>query len=434
MAEQNTPNASNFKVITTSVNIRSNDRSKKDVKTWRNAHISAESITLPQRVSLYNVYADILLDGHLFGIVRKRIDTVLNKRLCFRIGEKPVEQMEKLTNTKVFRSIIEEILMSKMWGISGLEFIPGTKLAFNKIPRKHIKPHKKLISIEQIGDFGPSYDGVPNLWIIGEPDDLGLLLPCGFYALLKKGTITDWAEYIELFGSPLVAMYYDAGDRQTELALDKVLDTMGNSTRIKLPNQAKLDVKDGKSSNGNGDLQNQFRKAMNEEMSIVILGNTETTASSSSSGYAQSQTHSEQQLEIIKSDMLDVVDYLNSEQFMAILRSYGYPVDGGSFEYDREIDINYMAAKIKIDKELAAMGLPMSSEYLYETYAVDKPAENSNLLSASAKNAQTDKPAPQLPAENLSDDVMVSLSNQEDKPITREELRQMFSDFFGQAL
>lgn len=359
-----------IELITQNISVRSIDRSKKDVSTWRNAHISAESVTNPNRTRLYDVYEDVLLDGHLTGIISKRIDTVLNKNLLFKRDRQTVDGMDKIINSKAFRDIVTEILLSKMWGISGMEFVPGDKIAFRRIPRKHIKPRWGIIAMEEHARQGIQYDGLANVWVIGDPEDLGLLLKCGFYALLKKGAITDWAEYIEVFGSPIMLMTYDAGDTQTDLALDKVLDNIGNSMRIKIPRQAGFDIKDGKASNGDGKLQETFRNAMNEEMSTIILGNTETTTSSSSSGYAQSSVHAEQQMQIIRSDMMYVLDHLNTGHFQNILRSYGLPVDGGSFCYDKEIDIAYMAQKILIDKELAAMGLSISKQYLYDTYSV----------------------------------------------------------------
>jgi hypothetical protein len=359
-----------IELITQNITVRSIDRSKKDVSTWRNAHISAESVTNPNRTRLYNVYEDVLLDGHLTGIIGKRLDTVLNKNLLFKKDRQVVAGMEKTINSKTFRDLITELLLSKMWGISGMEFVPGDTLSFRRIPRKHIKPHWGIIALEEHATQGISYSGLANVWIVGDPADLGLLLKCGFYALLKKGAITDWAEYIEVFGSPIMLMTYDAGDTQTDLALDKVLDNIGNSMRIKIPRQAGFDIKDGKASNGDGKLQETFRNAMNEEMSTIILGNTETTTSSSSSGYAQSSVHAEQQMQIIRSDMMYVLDYLNTPHFHNILRSYGLPIDGGSFVYDKEIDIAYMVQKIQVDKDLAAMGLPINHQYLYDTYSV----------------------------------------------------------------
>ncbi len=415
-------------LVSHNITLRSNDRSSKDVDTWRRSLVAAESVTYPNRSQLYNVYEDVMLDGHLSGIIGKRIDTVLNKRLLFKKGEVPVPEMERVINSKVFRDIITEILLSKMWGISGIEFQPGEQMWFKRIPRKHIKPKWQIITLDEHATTGISYSDLSNVWIIGDPDDLGLLLKCGFYALLKKGVIGDWAEYIEIFGSPIITMTYDAGDRQTELKIDDVLDTIGNSTRIKMPKQAGLDVKDGKASNGDGKLQDTFRNAMNAEMSIIVLGNTETSTSSKSSGYAQSRTHADQQLQITKSDMVDVLDYLNTDHFLKILESYGYPVKGGYFEYDREVDIAYMQAKIEVDKAAREMGLGIGRKYMYETYAIDEPEPDDIIARPAAVQQEAppeDKKEPSKDTPNLSDD---------SEHVTIGQLKAILKDFFGPAL
>jgi hypothetical protein len=372
------------KIVTHNITIRSNDRTKKDVLTWRNGLVKGESVINPNRTQIYNVYEDVMLDGHLTGIISKRIDSVLNKRLLFKKGETPVDEVQDVMCSKVGRDIITEIMLSDAWGISGLEFVPGKKIAFNRIPRKHIKPKWQIITINESDVAGISYTDLANIWIVGDSDNLGYLLKCGFYALLKKGAIADWAEYIEIFGSPIIVMKYDAGDRQTELALDKIIDAPGNSTKLKIPKQADFLPMDGKASNGDGKLQLEFINALNREMSTVVLGNTETTTSSKSSGFAQSKTHADQQMQITKSDMVSVLDYLNSDHFLNILKSYGLPVDGGKFEYDREIDIAYMEAKITVDKELIAAGLPIPKEYLYETYAISEPENDADVLTPPA--------------------------------------------------
>jgi phage gp29-like protein len=96
-----------------------------------------------------------------------------------------------------------------------------------------------------------------------------------------------------------------------------------------IPRQADFEIKDGKQANGDGNLQLSFIKALNEEMSITILGNTETTTSSDTSGYAQSKVHLDQQYEITKSDLIYTAAMLNSPKFISILQAYGYPVSNG---------------------------------------------------------------------------------------------------------
>lgn len=107
-------------------------------------------------------------------------------------------------------------------------------------------------------------------------------------------------------------------------------------------------------------------------MSIAILGNSETTTSSNSSGYAQAAVHQSQQLEITQSDLRYICNILNSEQFLNILTSYGYNVQGGTFCFDEEIDLQKLKSRLDIDIQLSNK-VPISDDYWYETYGIPKP-------------------------------------------------------------
>ena len=108
-------------------------------------------------------------------------------------------------------------------------------------------------------------------------------------------------------------------------------------------------------------------------MSIIILGNTDTTTSSNSSGYAQSRIHLEQQYEITRSDLAYTAAMLNSDKFISILASYGYPVKDGSFVFSKDMDIDYLGQRIAIDKEVASH-INIPAEYWYDTYGISESA------------------------------------------------------------
>jgi hypothetical protein len=361
------------KLIVQELNILSADRSSKDIGSFKNALQSAESIWNPNRVLLYDMYNDCLLDGHLSGIINKRIDAVLNKEIYFEDakGER-LDALNQLIDSELFREIIRKILETQLWGISGLEFIPGSELKYREIPRKHIRPEAKKIVFEQYGDDGVVYEDISNIWIMGKADDLGLLLKCSPYALYKKGTYGDWAQYVEIFGQPVRVVKYDAYDEKTKLELRQVLDESGSSLALMIPKQADFEMKDGKQSNGDGQLQERFKTSLDNEMSVIILGNTETTTSSRSSGYAQAKEMGKQQIEITKSDIKYVRSFLNSDKFLGILKSYGYPVDGGSFSFEIEIDLNELKTRLEIDEALASK-VPIDDDYWYANYGLSKP-------------------------------------------------------------
>lgn len=360
-------------IVVNELNIRSADRGRKDIATWRNALIAAESIGNPNRVRLYDLYDDIITDGHLSGLIAKRTDAVLNKDLYFEKEGAKCHNMDALIHSLPFRQLVRTILETQLWGCSALEFLPGSTFSFVPVPRKHLRPELGLIAFEQSGNDGVAYSGLPNIWVMGNTGDLGLLLKCAPYALYKRGGLADWAEYIEIFGQPVRIMRYDSYDEQTKQELRRALDESGSSLTMMIPRQAEFEMLDGKQSNCDGNLQLSFIKALNEEMSVIVLGNTETTSSSYSSGYAQSRIHLEQQYEITKSDMAYAAAMLNDTRFLNILASYGYAVDGGRFVYARETDTDYLGKRMAIDKELAAI-IDIPAAYWYDTYGIQMPA------------------------------------------------------------
>lgn len=356
-------------IVVNELNIRSADRGRKDIASWRSALGNAESVWYPNRSRLYDLYDDVMLDGHLTGVIAKRMDAVLNKELSFETAGKRNHVMDSLIQSLSFRTIMRTIMETQFWGISGIEFIPGGELSFENIPHKHIKPELGIIAYEQTGTDGIPYSGHDNIWILGNNKDLGLLLKCAPYCLYKRGGLSDWAQYIELFGQPVRIIKYDSYDEQTKTELKKILDESGSSLSLMIPRQADFEIKDGKQTNCDGNLQLSFIKALNEEMSVTILGNTETTNSSNSTGYAQSKIHLEQQYEITRSDMVYTAAMLNSPRFLAILQAYGYPVQDGCFVFSKDKDADYLAARIAIDKEVAEK-VAIPDSYWYDTYGI----------------------------------------------------------------
>jgi hypothetical protein len=366
------------------VNIRSIDRSFKDIAAYWNALQTAENVYYPNRADLYDIYATVLKDGHLWGIIDKRIKNTINKKIQFKVGGKKIDAFDNLIKTKKFKKLRKKRFTEITHGIYGFEFIPGQNFDFKVIPVKHISPERGLIINEQWGDRGLEYEGVWNIIVQGEADEFGLLDKCCAYAIWKKGNMGDWAEYIEEFGRPMIIFTYNAHDIKTKQELDGIMANMGGGTRLQIPDQVKVDVKDGKTSNGNGELQDKIRRACNEEMSVVVLGVTETTGSSKSSGYAQSETQAFQQDEIIKADMDDELAFLNSDQFLNVLKSYGFPVKDGCFSYVDVIDPDIQKKELEIDKTLEDIGVPLGHDYYYEKYGRPKPANYNEIVKEKA--------------------------------------------------
>lgn len=417
--------------------IVSPDRSRKDVGKLKAALELAESIHHPSRTRLYDIYHDIVtIDGHLSGIIQKRIMGVTNKAITFldKSGKK-VDDMDALINSNKFNRLIELLIEQKIWGVSGVEFIVGKELDYAEIPRKHIRPEIQQIVRSQYDYQGTPYADLPFVWVIGGAYELGKLLQCSMYALYKRSGFGDFAQFVEIFGQPVRIIYYDAHDTATKQELSRLLNESGSSLAMMIPKQAQFEMLDGKTSNCDGKLQIALIQACNNEMSIAILGNTETTASSDSSGYAQSETHAGQQADITKGDIKYVQNMLNEPKFIAILRSYGYPVDGGHFEFEQETNLEELTARFELESKVAEK-VPVSDDHWYETYGIPKP-DNYDELKRKAEEqrqasvqsmAQTGKQKNGKPAEPSEPDD----DDNEDSVVTvrKKGLLAELADFF----
>lgn len=414
------------------------NRNSKDIKSLKESVISAESIYAPNRVQLYDLYHDILsMDGFLRGIITKRIDSVLNKKLKFSKKDgKQDDDLTKLIKSEKGRDLITLMMESKFWGTSGVEFIIGNELEFKEVPRKHIKPEKGIITKSQYGiseESGYSYDEMAFVWVMGKPKDLGLLLACSMYAIYKRGTFGDYAQYVEIFGQPVRIMKYDAYDTKTKQELKTLLTDSGSSLAMMIPKQAEFEMLDGKTSNGDGKLQIGLKDACNEEMCIAILGNTETTTSSKSSGYAQSKEHGEQQDELTVSDLIFVENMLNSKKFKQILKSYGFDVDG-EFEFELDLDLTKLKLRMEIDT-FVSQKVPIGDDYWYKTYGIPKPDNYDELKAKMEQAAQ--EPAPE-PSPNNSKKIPGQQPKKGQLTETKKQnlmdlLFKGLADFFDQA-
>lgn len=418
------------------------DRTPKEVADWRNAHRTAESVHYPNRSRLLDLYQDVWLDGHLTGIWGKRQSAATNKEIKFlnKNGEE-VEELNTLFESQEWEKLINLIVDSKLWGLSGVEFIPGQKFRFNTLPRKHILIEKKQIKINQNDIKGIDYSDNPFVMVFGDEEDLGLMLKCSYYALIKKGNFSDWAQYSEIFGQPIRVAYYDAYDDKTRMQLKEVLDDSGSSLALMIPKQAEFSIMDGKTSNGNGELQEKLKNACNAEMSIIILGNTETTSNENGGSQAKAEVHKEGEEDLNKKDIKLLLSYLNSDKFINILDTYGYPVSGGKFTIQQESDPKKIKESVEIISKVRDAGTPVDDDYIYEITGIPKPdnydelkkeMKERNAFNFHANYLDQDKTHFKKTTNNKDED-----SDEDDvedlKDSVWNKLRLKLADFFVQA-
>ncbi len=369
-------------------------RRSHDISTLLASVRSAEA-TVPRRTELYDLYEDFLTsDAHLRSVYEKRIMGVTNIDWVYtdKNGQE-VELMKEWIDTPDFELVVSELLKSKLWGYTMIEievYSDGT-FGVYLIPRKHMRPNKGMIAFDQTGDNGIDVRNgnyVNTILEAGDEKDLGLLMVAAQYVIFKRGSLSDWAQFAEVFGQPLIDAVWDGFDEEQRIKLLEALENLGSGGQIVRPAGTELTFQQGAGNNPTGDLYKSLIGTCNDAISILLLGQTETTESSASSGYAQATVHAGTENDINKSDIKFVRRILN-KRFLRLLEANGIVEAGGSFSVKVEEPNITIVDKLNMDLRLRnEAGLPMSDEHFYETYGIEKPADyEAQKTAAAAKQA-----------------------------------------------
>jgi hypothetical protein len=422
-------------VLIQNITVRPVQRTNLDVEKWRNYHQQAEMIN-GTRVMLYDLYSDALVDGFLKRLIAKRVLAVTKNKLKYIDSSgKEIKGANELIKTAVFRKLRKRIQLYKAWGIAVIELnnLNGQLHIFD-VPKKNIHPADGKIVHEQYGTEGDYYRQPPynsRVVEIGDYDDLGFLLECAVYVIYKRGSMADAANFIQIFGQPFREVRYDGFNEAVRLQLDNAMEKAGSAAYAILPRDAEIKFHEAKNSAGSSELFETFRKAMNEEMSVTVLGATETTTSSKSSGYAQSETHMKTVEEVAQDDKVDELAILN-EKVLPVLVYLGLLANGGSFAYDEPVNVDSADRKMKIAEAAKRMGVPVSDEYIYEITGIPKPDNYEELKlkiddeKALQQQQAADNEEPPVKANKkpTAKNKQLSLEN---------EIKKILTDFFHKA-
>lgn len=387
-------------IVINKIEVRPVSRTEQDIPKWRSALQSAEARN-PRRTLLYDLYADVILDGHVMAVIKKRIDAVTTANWQFVNKEgKTVDAINEVIDSVGFDEIVAEIVNSKFWGYSILEpkfwknHSGKQEVSANLLPRLNYRPHLGVVAYQALGDDGIDIrSGIyaKTIMEVGSPKDLGLLLSAAQYAILKRGGVGDYAMFVQVFGRPIIDAVWDGFDEAQRIKLQESLD-IGAGGVIVRPDGTEVNLMDG--AHGQSTIHNDFLKFLNREISKALLGTTETVESSDTSGYAQSKTHGEQDDNKHESDITFTRKVLNS-RFVKILEAYGFDTQGGEFIIQGdEVDLDKKES-FEIHKSLVNdLKLPIDDDFFYENYSIPKPENYAAIKKereAEAQNIQQQK-------------------------------------------
>lgn len=227
----------------------------------------------------------------------------------------------------------------------------------------------------------------PNKFVInkyrarsGYASRAGVYRVCVWMYLFKNFTVKDWIAFAEVYGMPIRLGKYEQGTSKEErdALLQAVLqigsDAAGiisKSTEIEFIEAIKAD----------GDVFKNLAQFCNTEISKAILGQTLSSDIGDSGSYAASKTHAEVRQDILESDCKGLSKTIRRDLIRPlVLFNYGDDrrLPYLKFHYEKPEDQEKEASKYKT---LSEMGLPISTEHVYEKFGIPKPEAGQELLS-----------------------------------------------------
>ena len=397
-----------------------------DMNAYMQSVKAARGIDFSNRARLYDMYDSASLDLHLSGVIAKRMRGVTKIPIEFRRNGVPDDAINNQIKSPWFKQLRKDLVMSEFWGFTLVQFYLNEEgnIRYDLINRKHYDPiHRKLLKYQGSMD-GVPIDDFPDMLFVGSERDLGIyaeLLPAVLY---KRGDMSDWAQFCNIFGMPIREYIYDAGDEDARRRVIADARRQGANAAYIHPKESELKLVEAGNKTGSSDLYRAFAEYWDSKMSIRVLGNTLTTDAKSTGTQALGSVHKEEEDEMNSDDRDFILDILNYDM-RPIFASLGFNVEGGEFVYAKKDKIN-PAQQIDIVQKLSSMGLPIDDDYLYETFCVAKPDNYKQLKEE--KEAAKAAFREQLGLQANDDD-----KKKQDKNTDKTAFKQHLKSFFGLA-
>ncbi len=347
-----------------------------DVSAYMDSIRGAELIDYPRRWKLIDLYEDVLLDSHLFSVLRKQKAAILSTQIQFMRNGKADKKMQEHIDSPWFNRFLSDLIDDDWKGVGGslFQFFKDKTgwIDYKLVPRKHVDPINRTILRNQTDLAGESWDEFADLLYIGDPRQIGNLAVVAFWVILKRNNVADWAELGEIFGRPIREGTYNAWDEKAREKLVEDIYNMGGAGVIVHPDGTNINLLEAGNVSGGSALYDRLHITCNSEISKAVNGNTLTTEVGDKGTQALGTVQKEGEVDItcfIKRRILDILNYEVTDVFA----SMGIDTAGGKFAFVSVKDKD-LTAQINIDCRLKnEMGLPFDDDYLYETYGVKKP-------------------------------------------------------------
>lgn len=420
-----------------------------DLQVWQQLQRSEGGLT-PVAVSLRLADADMgrmsslvdlanalrQKDSHLQGVLETRETAVQRLQWELELPRKPTKRERKAAQfvEDAIRSglacVIAQCSSAPYYGYAVTETV-YRKTSGYIVPDRFVPIAHRRFAYGSTRLLWQDYAGKPSVdvretypgqFIISQPrvnGDVpcreGLMRVLVWAALFRNWSLTDWLRLGEIAWRPWrVGKYKRESFAQQEDVdgLVTLLDAMSTSGVAVIPDTVELDVEWPQGGAAGKGPHSELFGTMGREMSKAVLGQTETTESSSSSGYAQSKTMDGIRKDKVESDASfiaaditrDLIAWLVGLNF-----GQGVRVPELRFVTEDAVDLKAFGDSVKA---LAGAGLRIPSKWARDKAGIPDPADGEEVIGGPASGDPDPAKPPAADAVGTTDD--------DDEPPTEE--------------
>lgn len=360
-------------------------RVREDLSNLEDAISVAENRENFNREDLHRIYRLVIEDTAVYSNWNTRLLKTIEKEYKVTdVAGNEIEEKTRVLEADWFMKFQKEVLDSKLWGFSLLEFGPSYNNGFvpwrnhkgiirpsvGNVHRDHVKPEKGIIT-RLPGDIdGIDYmnDSQYKNWLmfVGHPSDHGLLRKIAKLVIIKNNLLENWSEWSEVFGMDM-RIGRTTAEGPERNAFIKQLMKLGSS------GYAVLDPSDEVEFTGTNRIDaykvyDEYIKYIDEQIAKCIFGqdvvsnNTGRVVGSVGENIANLYGKSDAKfLQRCVNDQL--IPFLS-------LHSIGGFSENDLFEYDATEKIS-LKERAENDLKIAQMGFRHSEKYINDTYGTD---------------------------------------------------------------
>ena len=348
------------------------DRTRAEIRKWRQALELAGDINTPRLYLLQDLYDNLKDDGHFISQVELRKAATL----CapFHIQDRKTgeinEEKTKIFMSEWFYNFMEDVLESPYYGYTLLELTNPSTMTFTLVPRRNVVPMLSMVLTEVNASTGISYDtGYENTLIhIGKPSDLGLMANICGQLIWKRNAQQSWADFSEKYGQPLIAATTNKTSQGDIDKIEAMLSALGEAAQAVLPEGTTIDIKPFAGADAYQVYDKQIER-INTEIGKPITGGT--MISDNGSSRSQSEVHERNLDDKIAAADRRIVTFTVNNQLLRIMQAAGWDINPETDEFVFDTSNNLTLKEFfEMVTRLLDKGYPIPTKWISKTFNI----------------------------------------------------------------